>query len=406
MDKTNETTDQQTVTPEQPQKSYGRNWKKWIPVYLIIAAAIYSGVYYFVLSKQNSRPNTQPAIRADVSPAPSIASDLTANWKTYTNTKSGLSFQYPSDWILTTADIDLNSSKRTNLTLSFKESGKEYELIIHSIGYGGPPSDETKSEKISLDDEAFNKTIFITNKKPFFIWVSPSDPNSKVQKSMFETIQIDLPQSNTDVYTKLFNQILSTFKFTDQKQAEDTSNWKTYTSVTEKASFKYPPDWTVTKAAIPSNIPNADQISLQAPSGTVKIHWVSALDGFGGGCDDQAPLGEDSCPLVTVIDKTPIKSAPGLFVVSGTFTKDGKVFQPWMAVQGNEGITATQRSLGYTLFQGRNNKSATKVNNTTTAFSTSGAYAEGPDLSQTDANAYFAKPEVKQAKLIFQSLSY
>jgi len=39
---------------------------------------------------------------------------------------------------------------------------------------------------------------------------------------------------------EVFDQILSTFKFTDQKQADGTENWKTYTNDQYGFSIKYP----------------------------------------------------------------------------------------------------------------------------------------------------------------------
>lgn len=195
--------------------------------------------------------------------------------------------------------------------------------------------------------------------------------------------------------------------------AEVATTWKTYTSTVEKASFKYPTDWIITKPAIQSNAPGADEIGIQSPNGTVKISWVSALSGFGGGCSSTSPLGSSEsglqpCPLITIIDTTPIKNAPDLFVVTGTITKDGLTYQPFIAVQDSKGLVKTQRSMGYDMFMGRNNGSLSGVRgqNTNVLFSTGNAYAGGPSLTQNDANTWLNKPEVQQAKQILLSLTY
>ena len=91
--------------------------------------------------------------------------------------------------------------------------------------------------------------------------------------------------------------------------------------------------------------------------------------------------------------------------MSGTTTRDGKVYEPWLAVEGN---VITERGMGYDEFMGRNNGklSILRGNNAAVIFSTGGIYAHGPDLTQSEAIAWFDNPEVKQAKLILLSLTY
>lgn len=189
------------------------------------------------------------------------------------------------------------------------------------------------------------------------------------------------------------------------------ANWKIYTSTTEKASFGYPPEWIVTKPSIETNDPNADEIAVQSPNGGVKVSWVSLLSGFGGGCNKDVPLGStDGCPLVTVISKTPIKNATNLYVVSGTITQDGQVYEPFLAVQDNTvgELISTGRTMGYDMFTGRNNGSLPESggHNAFVLFSTGDAYARGPSLTQSAASSWFDKPEVQQAKQILLSLTY
>lgn len=91
----------ETTPSDQPRKIYSKNWKKLVLIYLIIGAIIYAGVYYFVLSKQSSKPYYQPVTKTVASPTPAsnaAAADPTADWKTYTNNKYGLS--YPKNWII------------------------------------------------------------------------------------------------------------------------------------------------------------------------------------------------------------------------------------------------------------------------------------------------------------------
>lgn len=49
-----EVTTQTATPPTEKPKPYGRNWKKWILIYIAIAIVLYSGIYYLVLAKKES----------------------------------------------------------------------------------------------------------------------------------------------------------------------------------------------------------------------------------------------------------------------------------------------------------------------------------------------------------------
>lgn len=193
---------------------------------------------------------------------------------------------------------------------------------------------------------------------------------------------------------------------TPAPMGSSSATWKLYQSATEKAQFSYPADWIATTPAILSNIPGSDAIGLQSPDKLVTISWVSALTGFGGHCDATLVLGQDgACAQYTLIDKTPIASAAGLFVIAGTITTDGKMYQPFLAVQDKTGELLTSgKVMGYDMYLGKNNFTQGAPNDV--LFSTSGPSAGGPQLTQTQAAAWFDQPSVMQAKQILLSLSY
>lgn len=190
---------------------------------------------------------------------------------------------------------------------------------------------------------------------------------------------------------------------------EAYAGWKTYTSTTEKATFKYPPDWKPATSAIQSNDSRADTYAVVSPSSAVKVTWVSVIDGLGGGCNDTLELGADeACPQTTYSSKQAIVGAKGLSVISAVLTTDGKTFQPALAVLDTSSVKlGASRALPYDEFTGRNNGLIIPGGqNTGALFTTGGATISGPALSQAEANAWFSKPEVKQAKLILESLTY
>jgi hypothetical protein len=193
----------------------------------------------------------------------------------------------------------------------------------------------------------------------------------------------------------------------DEKTEETPKvTMKTYTSNTEKISFQYPSNWTSVKPLIESNgDPSVDysDLSLRSPSGEVTVNWVSFVDGLGGGCDKEAKLGSEPidaqiCPLITIVDKTPIIGAPDLVVASGTITYDGKTYKPWVAVLNKDAVTG--RDMGYGTFESKND------GDTTSVFSTAGIYFDGPELSMADAKAYLNKPEMLEAKEMMLSMKY
>jgi len=186
---------------------------------------------------------------------------------------------------------------------------------------------------------------------------------------------------------------------TDNTQSQSVY-WKTYHSVLEKINFQYPSNWTVTTSVVELTDPKGDHISITSPSGEITVSWASGLSGFGGACDETKPLNspdKDNCPLITILDKTPITGATGLDVMSGTITGDGKEYEPWVAVLNSN----YNDNLGFGMFHGHNTP-----NGEDSVFSTADVTLTGPKLSQADALAYFNKPEVKTVKQILLSLSY
>lgn len=178
------------------------------------------------------------------------------------------------------------------------------------------------------------------------------------------------------------------------------SQLETYNSSEEKATFKYPTDWKLTKPYVSSNSTAADQTGVTSPSGAITISWVSAINGTGN-------EHSDTYPLITVVDKTPISGAPGYFVVSGITTLDGTTYHPWIAVQDANGILRSGASGDIVTFQGKHNLNDSTGKTTGILFSTSGLRSSQntPALTQAQATAWFSGSEAQQAKQILLSFS-
>lgn len=137
--------------------------------------------------------------------------DPTANWKTYTNSR--YSFKYPQAW--ETQSIPngtqqvvsvLSPDKFMSLSLSLDLQGLGYECVT-----------KTKEETITIDAQKVTKTTFTgaindmcgDNTKQREVWISILRDN-KIDNLTFST-----DEKNFDKAMGIFNQILSTFKFTN-----------------------------------------------------------------------------------------------------------------------------------------------------------------------------------------------
>lgn len=175
---------------------------------------------------------------------------------------------------------------------------------------------------------------------------------------------------------------------------------KTYTSKYEKLSFQYPADWTLSIEQPESNLPGADALGIQDPSGKVKVIWLSAIDGLGGGCDPTAAFGSEGnegfpCPLYEVVEKEKLANAE-LYYVAYVVTNDGVKYDSRFALQDQDGILTTKRTLGYFLFKGKNNGKLL-----------AGLSGTGlKSVTKAEAQNFFTTPEASQAKYILLSASY
>ncbi len=73
-----------------------------VPLLLVLVAVLLvgGGVYVYTQKKQPSQSVTENVVLPQPTPTAQTSNPQTANWKTYTNTKEGVSFQYPSEWLL------------------------------------------------------------------------------------------------------------------------------------------------------------------------------------------------------------------------------------------------------------------------------------------------------------------
>jgi len=229
--------------------------KKFIITFVILILlgfGAYAGIWYW--QKQQVAQETAPTFTP--------GADLTADWKTYTNTQYGFEFKYPTNYFLTTQGVlfndkssqvkELNSNVnwgdsqwlRLGISLSDKNSiNWANDLAKRNLIYDFQPVGTDELEKINL--VAGEKSIISIHRdypddSRFVVTAHFYDQNNEQIFIGLDDIGPSLEESINNPKVRIFDQILSTFKFTD---SVDTSTWKTYTNTQYGFEFKYPVSW-------------------------------------------------------------------------------------------------------------------------------------------------------------------
>ena len=275
---------QQPVT--QPvSSSPSSNKTKYILLSVFILLIIFlvgGGAYYLGVVKQKStiQINNNPVtVSTKPSPAPTQTTEPTANWKTYTGATFVL--KYPTEF----------SAITTGTTLNIKDSTEAFDLVVNTE----PTNLDLNSY---VNQKSWCMSIKSTSGKQYQVDLENSLRFDKTPCGQVGSTDIYIvhkgsayhfsiaTQANYDSFVPILNQILSTFKFTDQtSQTDPTANWKTFISANEKAytstngniTFKYPQDWTT---AIHADLirllpPGVSDTNVQAPTNGDYINFQS-----------------------------------------------------------------------------------------------------------------------------------
>ncbi len=195
-----------------------------LPLLLLLTGLILGGgLVYFLVTNQTKQPiysstsNIPQPLSTQSSPISSPA-DETANWKTYTNTTLGFTFMYPSNWkesALPTSSIQSPDTKIDNvhsLTTGTR-------VLIETYSYGKTIESNVNALFSDCAQKNLLETFMIgphsAKEYSYFCPGSPENSlaviiqgNDNVFVIRFETI----PQNTNK---QVFDQILSTFKFTN-----------------------------------------------------------------------------------------------------------------------------------------------------------------------------------------------
>ena len=190
-----------------------------ILVAVLLGAIIIAGYYYFIPEDRANKNTNQVAVNTNTT------ADETKDWQTYVNDTFGYSLKYPSDWVVDGADprnvIIKNTADKTDNFLTIKvESG---DPTPGDLGYS----------------EAYERTSVLigghnSNKFSCFLYHEEATFYTYYLNSGADRYILSYRGNQTSL-VPIYEQIVSTFKFTDE-----TADWQTYTNTVYSYQIKYP----------------------------------------------------------------------------------------------------------------------------------------------------------------------
>ncbi len=192
-----------SISPIRAKKT--TDWKKILGVGVGMLVILGAGIGIGVVLE--NKLYQKPAAYVTASPTPAPTTDPTANWKTYTNNELGVNFKHPSDWVITETSIQVVLLKDPDIrTVIGACPGYSFSISKYDPYLNYSRFDKVaKSELNGESTETWTSEGSKCKEKVIFINALPS--NDLKPKYI-----ISFMSKNSDG-DKIFDQILSTFKF-------------------------------------------------------------------------------------------------------------------------------------------------------------------------------------------------
>lgn len=214
---------------------------------ILLIAVVAVGGYFIYTNYSNNRTRTPASL-----PSPSPAENI-SNWKTLMF--NNLSFKIPANYnsgylggssavfAIDPQPIPQNSPYG-DFTPAFtleiiknKTLSQAKKDFLKQDGYTNK-----ESTSVIIDNHSGLKTKEVLSPGQDVVNHNQWDLYISVGQDLYHFSSFDLHISSVE-QQKYFDQIVSTFKFTDQNQTANTSNWKTYTNTKHNFSLKHPENW-------------------------------------------------------------------------------------------------------------------------------------------------------------------
>ena len=204
------------------------------------------GVFYLG-KKQTIQPPVTNLIPTTSTLVPTIAQDGTINWKTYIN-NGDIKFEvkYPSEWMLKQGVM--NEIRLNALSIRCYPRTKLFDPYKNEPNEGGYKVQYYK--KITINGFQGNQYLWGQVSDYGFLYTQLINKNNttncEFMSSDFVVKNHDFDQSiNSFLYYK---EVISSFKFLDQEQADETENWEIYKNDKFGYEIKYPKVWKAVEA--------------------------------------------------------------------------------------------------------------------------------------------------------------
>ncbi len=219
-----------------------------ILVGILIVSIIAGGAYY--LGKQTN-PKLQPQNPVVISKTPqhtivvSPTTDETVNWKTYTNNKYAVTFKYDTTSEVQESDQDNQLilrvfSKKLDFNRNYKGSTQPYQLAADNENFFTLEAATNKAAAdsfgIGCSKFAKSNTVMVGGYQGYYSEGAAVQGGGQgyskticLEKrdftyEFFTEYTADSPEETQKAVVQLFNQTLSTFKFTDKNQTTNISS--------------------------------------------------------------------------------------------------------------------------------------------------------------------------------------
>lgn len=229
--------------PNEPTKNGIMN-SKWLKIGVVVIVLLIFGAGTYLLGKTSNKtqeataivspaPTSRPIQTINPTSSPTLPPDATANWKEFNDQETGISFKYPINWeisklkdwafsvLLEDSQIGLPngaSDAFTSISMNFNE---EKDTTTGKSNYPETTIDQYVEKTIKgLDLKSVTKdAVLVGGKKAIRLTGIVGPGPYEGTKSTSTIIQLDnkilIVGLNNEKYKDIYDQILSTFRFTN-----------------------------------------------------------------------------------------------------------------------------------------------------------------------------------------------